>query len=269
MATEVLSAPKPAAPKLSGLDAVDPSKAGNAPIAETMMSDGAAPAPSTQASTKRDGRAAPGTDYASFVGQEMCGYTIRRKLAEGGMGVVFEGEHVKIGRKGAIKVLKLEYCQSDEVVERFYQEARAVNSIRHENIVDIYDFGRDPDGRVFFVMEFLEGMSLSDRIKKGALPWAEAFPILEQTLRALKAAHDKGFVHRDLKPDNIWLQTRTAAARPSSCSTSASRSWSAPTTRRKKLTRTAQSWARRITCRPSRSTAARTSISAPTSTRWA
>lgn len=201
MATEVLTGP--VAPKLSGLDAVDPTKASSAPVAETMMSDGpSAPA----AAPKRESRAAPGTDYASFVGQEMCGYIIKRKLAEGGMGVVFEGEHQKIGRKGAIKVLKLEYCQSDEVVERFYQEARAVNSIRHENIVDIYDFGRDADGRVFFVMEFLEGESLSDRIKRGAIPWAEAFPILEQTLRALKAAHDKGFVHRDLKPDNIWLQ---------------------------------------------------------------
>jgi serine/threonine protein kinase/HEAT repeat protein len=146
-------------------------------------------------------------DYDQFVGQEMCGYTIKRKLAEGGMGVVFEGVHGKIGRRGAIKVLKLEFCRSDEVVERFHQEARAVNSIRHENIVDIYDFGRDPDGRAFFVMEYLEGEPLSARIKRGAIPWSEAFPILEQTLRALKAAHDKGFVHRDLKPDNIWLKT--------------------------------------------------------------
>ena len=141
-----------------------------------------------------------------FIGQELCGYTIRRKLAEGGMGVVYEGAHTKIGRLGAIKVLKLEFCRSEDVVERFYQEARAVNSIRHENIVDIYDFGRDAAGRVFFVMEYLEGEPLSTRIRRGALTWPEAFPILEQTLRALKAAHDKGFVHRDLKPDNIWLR---------------------------------------------------------------
>ena len=145
--------------------------------------------------------------YEDYVGQEMCGYTIKRKLAEGGMGVVFEGVHGKIGRRGAIKLLKLEFCRSDEVVERFHQEARAVNSIRHENIVDVYDFGRDPEGRAFFVMEYLEGEPLSGRIKRGALKWSEAFPILEQTLRALKAAHDKGFVHRDLKPDNIWLKT--------------------------------------------------------------
>jgi serine/threonine-protein kinase len=141
-----------------------------------------------------------------FVGQELCGYLIRRKLAEGGMGVVYEGVHGKIGRLGAIKILKLELCRAEDVVERFYQEARAVNAIRHENIVDIYDFGRDPYGRVFFVMEYLEGEPLSVRIRRGALAWSEAFPILEQTLRALKAAHDKGFVHRDLKPDNIWLK---------------------------------------------------------------
>jgi HEAT repeat protein len=147
-----------------------------------------------------------GDDPELFVGHELGGYVIKRKLAEGGMGVVFEGVHGKIGRRGAIKVLKLELCRAEDVVQRFHQEARAVNEIRHENIVDIYDFGRDPYGRVFFVMEFLEGEPLSARIRRGPLPWAEAFSILEQTLRALKAAHDKGFVHRDLKPDNIWLR---------------------------------------------------------------
>ncbi len=174
-----------------------------APAATVMLPQGAALATATK---KRAATPLP-LDYDQYVGQEMCGYTIKRKLAEGGMGVVFEGVHGKIGRKGAIKVLKLEFCRSDEVVERFHQEARAVNSIRHENIVDIYDFGRDEDGRAFFVMEYLEGEPLSARIRRGALKWSEAFPILEQTLRALKAAHDKGFIHRDLKPDNIWLKT--------------------------------------------------------------
>jgi serine/threonine protein kinase/HEAT repeat protein len=145
-------------------------------------------------------------DPEVFVGQELGGYTIRRRLAEGGMGVVYEAVHDKIGRAAAIKVLRLEFCRSEDMVERFYQEARAVNAIRHDNIVDVYDFGRDSHGRVYFVMEYLEGEPLSARIKRGALVWAEAFPILEQTLRALKAAHDKGFVHRDLKPDNIWLR---------------------------------------------------------------
>ena len=80
------------------------------------------------------------SDADSLVGQELCGYTIRRKLAEGGMGVVYAAEHAKIGRAAAIKVLKLELCHSEEMVERFYQEARAVNAIHHENIVDVYDF---------------------------------------------------------------------------------------------------------------------------------
>ncbi len=139
---------------------------------------------------RHDADALP-ADADDFIGHELCGYTIKRKLAEGGMGVVYEGVHGKIGRTGAIKVLKAELCRSEEVVERFYQEARAVNSIRHENIVDVYDFGRDADGRVFFVMEYLEGEPLSARIRRGALPWSEAYPILEQTLRALEAAHDR------------------------------------------------------------------------------
>src|SRR5437764_3195 len=107
---------------------------------------------------------APAADVDPLIGQELSGYTIRRKLAEGGMGMVYEGVHATIGRIGAIKVLKPELCRSDDVVERFHQEARAVNAIRHENIVDIYDFGRDADGRVFFVMEYLEGEPLSARI---------------------------------------------------------------------------------------------------------
>src|SRR3954463_8974100 len=167
---------------------------GGAVVVGTMQMDSAAPSRSS-------------ADEADvLVGRELGGYRITRKIAEGGMGVVYEGMLGKIGRTGAIKVLRTYLCRSDAVVDRSDQEARAFNSIRHENIVDIYDFGRDPDGRVFFVMEYLEGEPLSARIRRGALPWSEAFPILEQTLRALKAAHDKGFVHRDLKPDNIWLK---------------------------------------------------------------
>jgi serine/threonine-protein kinase len=143
-----------------------------------------------------------------FIGQQLCGYTIRRKLAEGGMGVVYQGVHDELGRIGAIKVLRPELCDSAELVERFHQEARVLGAIRHENVVELCDFGRDPDGRVFFVMEYLEGAALSARLRRGAVAWSEAFPILDQTLRALRAAHDKGVVHRDIKPDNIWLTER-------------------------------------------------------------
>src|SRR6185295_7309405 len=93
----------------------------------------------------------PGSD--AIVGQVLGNYTVRRKLAEGGMGVVYEGEHRQLGRLGAIKVLKLELCGSEDMVERFRHEALAVSAIRHENIVEVFDFGRDCEGRVFFVME--------------------------------------------------------------------------------------------------------------------
>ncbi len=129
--------------------------AGPSPLVRTAIAESAEGAassggtmvlPSPLSAARTDGDVNADADGDSFIGQEVCGYTIKRKLAEGGMGVVYEGEHGKIGRTGAIKVLKPEFCRSDEVVERFYQEARAVNSIRHENIVDVYDFGRDADG---------------------------------------------------------------------------------------------------------------------------
>ncbi len=141
-----------------------------------------------------------------FIGKELQGYRITHKLAEGGMGIVYLGEHVKLGRRAAVKVLKLEYCKDEGVVQRFYQEAQAVNAIRDTGIVDIYDFGRDPDGRVFYVMEYLEGEPLSRRIQRGRMTWTETGAIIADVARALAAAHDKGIVHRDLKPDNIWLQ---------------------------------------------------------------
>ena len=140
--------------------------------------------------------------------EDYCGYKLVDKIAEGGMGVVYLGEHTTLGRRGAIKILKREFCQNEEIVQRFYQEARAVNMIGHENIIEIFDFGRTSDGRVFFVMEYLEGEPLSDRLAKGAMNWHEARPVLEQVLRALNAAHAKDLVHRDLKPDNIYLRRR-------------------------------------------------------------
>tara|TARA_R110002073_G_scaffold303128_5_gene471282 strand:+ start:51011 stop:55282 length:4272 start_codon:yes stop_codon:yes gene_type:complete len=147
------------------------------------------------------------------VGGDLGGYHVIRKLAEGGMGVVYEAEHRKIGRKGAIKVLKAEFCQDPKIVERFYQEARAVNEIGHDNIVDIFDFGQTPEGGVFFVMEYLEGMALSDRLRSSTLRWSESLAILRQTIAALKAAHAKGFVHRDLKPDNIFIEMKDGTSR--------------------------------------------------------
>jgi serine/threonine protein kinase len=138
----------------------------------------------------------------AFVGE----YQIERKLAEGGMGVVYAAIQPLIGKRAAVKLLHRRFAKEKTVVDRFIQEARAVNTINHPNIVDIFSFGQTADSRHFFIMELLEGDDLARFLKKrGRLSVGEAIPILLQIALALQAAHDKGVVHRDLKPDNIHL----------------------------------------------------------------
>ena len=136
-------------------------------------------------------------------------YRVMRKMGEGGMGTVYLAEHVAIEKLVAIKVLLHEYARKAELKERFLQEAKAAAKIGHENIVDITDFGTTPNQSVFFAMEYLDGAELSNVIKKdGAMEWRRAKPILVQICRAMSAAHSKGIVHRDMKPENIFLIER-------------------------------------------------------------
>lgn len=146
-----------------------------------------------------------------FIGRELNSYRLVKRIGQGGMGNVYLGQHTLIGRKAAVKILKTELCQDQEVVERFYQEARSVGTIKHENIIDVYDFGRTEEGQVFFMMELLEGSTLSDRLRKGPLSFAEAQPLLLQAAEALGAAHQKGITHRDIKPDNLFLVERAGS----------------------------------------------------------
>jgi eukaryotic-like serine/threonine-protein kinase len=132
-------------------------------------------------------------------------YRIEGKLGEGGMGQVFAAIHPVIGKRAAIKVIKLELCANAEAVERFVQEARAVNQIGHANIVDVFAFGTLPDGRRYLVMEWLRGESLSARLKREKLSVEEVCDILDPICRALEGAHEKRIIHRDLKPDNVFL----------------------------------------------------------------
>jgi serine/threonine-protein kinase len=132
-------------------------------------------------------------------------YRIEGKLGEGGMGTVYGAVHPVIGKRAAVKVIKRDLCTSAESVERFVLEARAVNQIGHPNIVDVFAFGALPDGRSYFVMEWLRGESLADRLRRGRVPFGEALEILEGVIRGLEAAHDKQIIHRDLKPDNVFL----------------------------------------------------------------
>ena len=132
-------------------------------------------------------------------------YTIDQKLGEGGFGAVFRGTHRQMSTPVAIKVLHAQHASSAETVARFEQEARRSASLKHPNTIRVFDFGRDDDGSLFLVMELLEGAPLSHHIKQGRLAVDRVVHILAQALSALDEAHQQGLVHRDLKPDNIFL----------------------------------------------------------------
>lgn len=141
-----------------------------------------------------------------MLGQVVGNYRIVAKLAAGGMGVVYRAEHEMIGRSVAIKVLLPEFSHKREIVDRFFNEARAASSIRHPGIIEIFDFGYHADGHAYIVMEFLEGETLTSRLqRRGRLSASEAVAIIRGVSGAVAAAHAKGVVHRDLKPDNIFL----------------------------------------------------------------
>ena len=144
---------------------------------------------------------------ASLIGQTIGNYRVTRLLGEGGMGVVYQAEHPVIGRKVAIKLLHTWMARDQEVVARFFNEARAIHTVGHENIVEILDFGQTAEGQAYFIMEFLAGEALNERVARGPLPPKEVAAIADQICRALGAAHGKGIIHRDLKPQNIHLVT--------------------------------------------------------------
>jgi tRNA A-37 threonylcarbamoyl transferase component Bud32 len=132
-------------------------------------------------------------------------YKLLHRIGEGAMGWVFEGEHVEIGKKVAVKVLRPSLCRLPEAVSRFRREARAATQIGSKHIVDVTDFGTTDTGAVFFVMEHLEGEDLSTTLKKEKLlPWPRVLHILEQLCEALQAGHDAGIIHRDVKPANFY-----------------------------------------------------------------
>jgi serine/threonine protein kinase len=138
----------------------------------------------------------------SHIGQ----YRILRKIGAGGMGLVFLGEHTLLGRRAAIKTLLPTVASSAEIVERFFNEARATSAISDPGVIQVFDFGYHVDGTAYIVMELLEGEALSARIDRlGKLALGDALRIARQIASSLAAAHARDIIHRDLKPDNIFL----------------------------------------------------------------
>ena len=145
-----------------------------------------------------------------LIGRTVGGrYIIKGVLGEGGMGTVYEAEHLGLGRAVAVKVLNPSQAKKRVAVKRFQQEARAAGAIGHPNICEVYDLGLLDDGSPYLVMEKLIGTTLADRIsREGGLPFDELADVMTQVLSGLIAAHDKGIVHRDIKPENIFLARR-------------------------------------------------------------
>ena len=159
-----------------------------------------------------------------MIGETISHYRVLSRLGAGGMGVVYEAEDTRLGRKVAIKFLPEEANADAEAVQRFLREARVISSLNHPHICTLYDIGDHPStpdrsseaqpggrsgqARQFMVMELLDGLSLKDRVAKGAMPLEEVVELGAQMADALDAAHTQGIVHRDIKPANLFITRR-------------------------------------------------------------
>ncbi|MEO6955057.1 MAG: serine/threonine-protein kinase, partial [Polyangia bacterium] len=145
-----------------------------------------------------------------LVGEIIDGrYRIERLLGTGGMGAVYEAEHIGIGKKVALKVLHPQFSRQADLVQRFRREALAASKVGHPNIVDVTDSGTTDHGDAYFVMERLDGTDLADVLRhERRLAIDRTIAVGAQICRALQAAHQAGIIHRDLKPENIFLVSR-------------------------------------------------------------
>jgi len=157
--------------------------------------------------TEAGGGAGATPDVGELTGTVLAGrYRILKRLGLGAMGAVYLGEHLKIGRRDAIKVLRAGMANDPEAIARFTRGARNVSRIRHPNVCTLYDFGDTDEGFHFLAMEFVDGPTLAGLLEhEGPLEPARAADLLHQMAEALQAAHRLGIVHRDLKPDNIMV----------------------------------------------------------------
>jgi len=149
---------------------------------------------------------------AQSYGQRIGGYEIIGKLGEGGLGVVYKARQISMGRIVALKVLHEKWVGDDEFRKRFLVEARLVGRLSHQNLIQVFDVGRHKN-TLYYSMEFVDGETVEDRLDRdGRMPLMQALDILFQITRALQYLHQKGIVHRDVKPGNIMV-TRTGTAK--------------------------------------------------------
>jgi eukaryotic-like serine/threonine-protein kinase len=142
------------------------------------------------------------------AGEVIGNYEILSELKRGGMGVLYAARHLTIGQRVVIKKLRPEHAAKEEVVQRFFQEAQAAAALDDPGVVRIFDRGELPDGSAYIVMEYLQGESLAERLKREQrLPAERVVTFLRQTARAVGKAHSRGIIHRDLKPDNLFIVT--------------------------------------------------------------
>lgn len=145
------------------------------------------------------------SDQELNAGQRVDHYEIISRIGGGGMGEVYLARDTTLGRNIALKFLSSDFTQSSDFLQRFQQEARAASGLNHPNILTIHEIG-EADGQQFIATEFIEGKTLRERLADGPLPVAEALNVGEQVASALSAAHEKGIIHRDIKPNNIMLR---------------------------------------------------------------
>lgn len=147
-----------------------------------------------------------------LLGSRVDDYEVQSVIGSGAMGIVYRVQHAVIGKPAALKVLKPDYADDPDMVQRLIREARTVNAIRHPGIVDIFGFGTLPNGQSYIVMDLLEGEPLDAWVKREApAPFKKAAPILDEILGALHAAHVVGVIHRDLKPGNVFYESHPEA----------------------------------------------------------